>query len=72
MRWKFAATNPAITNAIASLVDDALAEAVFALADGTTTHKSRTLITLPIASGVVSVLPLMHGAAKSQIRNLQL
>ena len=63
LRWKFAATNPSITSSIAASVDDALAAAVFALADGTPNHKSRTLIYLPIASGGLGFAAYaMHGA----------
>ena len=63
LRWKFAATNHSITTSIAASVDDALAAAVFALADGTPNHKSRTLIYLPIASGGLGFAAYaMHGA----------
>ena len=40
IRWKFAASNPQVTNVIASQVDDAIFVAITALTEGTPNHKS--------------------------------
>ena len=48
IRWKFAATNPVFTIPHAPATDEAIAKAVFCLADGEPTHKSRTLVNNPV------------------------
>jgi len=56
LKWKFAATHPDITRQHTQTVDEALAKAVFSLATGDPTHKSRTLLYTPIASGGMGLL----------------
>lgn len=57
LRWKFAATQPSITSHLAEKIDDAIAAAIFSLANGLPTHKSRTLLYTPTASGGLGVTP---------------
>ena len=64
IRWKFMATHPKITAECAEYVDAYIAREIFALLpkDATPTHKSRSLVYLPLATGGLGFLPFAQHA----------